>query len=52
MGRYAAASSQEACAVQDSENLRYCEMDIKDAPGLQDPRHAPLTARLSAGLPA
>lgn len=24
--------------VQDSENLRYCEMDIKDAPGLKDVR--------------
>lgn len=25
-------------ATQDSENLRYCEMDIKDAPGLKDAR--------------
>jgi len=25
-------------SIQDSENLNYCDLDIKDAPGLQDPR--------------
>ena len=32
--------------IGDSEKLRYCEMDIKDAPGLRDARRA------SAVLPA
>ena len=43
------AQQSRAWALQDSENLRYCEMDIKDAPGLKDPRccASPLLVALS-----
>lgn len=26
--------------IGDAENLKYCDMDIKDAPGIKDPRCA------------
>ncbi len=41
--------SYAARFVQDSENLRYCEMDIKDAPGLKDPRCVVASEECSRG---